>query len=285
VVGSGSGSKHILCGESESGTNMVREDGSGSRICSIKKYFTNNNHTSSICRMDPEYDDLLRACNDNPAGDGEPDEHLLDMEEDEEVLILEPPLVPTPADLPSTADVNPATLTTEKVNETVSEFDNDDMSVTHVSENSHDTANTKGTNFTYSKYGIRENSTSVTLEYDPERPQMSSAYYQCKMARAASMCIDSTSVDFDNSGGDTKQVQFNAISSLDCIGDTEVMRTFRGTRMSSNNITVNQNISMSYDPATLKCIVCESGHNILSTGQGDAPPHSSLLRSELRTNT
>jgi hypothetical protein len=42
--------------------------------------------------------------------------------------------------------------------------------------------------------------------------------------------------------------------------------------MSSNNTTVNQNISMSYDPATLKCIVCESGHNILSTGQGDAPP-------------
>jgi hypothetical protein len=207
------------------------------------------------------------------------------MEEDEEVLILEPPLVPTTDDPPSTADVDPATSTTEKVNEIVSEFDNDDMSVTHVSENSHDTANTKGTNFTYSKYGIRENSTSVTLEYDPERPQMSSAYYQCKMARAASMCIDSTSIDFDNSGGDTKQVQFNSISSLDCIGDTEVMRTFRGTRMSSNNITVKQNISMSYDPATLKCIVCESGHNILSTGQGDAPPHSSLLRSELCTNT
>jgi hypothetical protein len=158
------------------------------------------------------------------------------------------------------------------VNEIVKEFDNDDMSVSHMSEESHCTANTKGTNFTYSKYGIRENTADITIEYDPERPQMSSAYYQCKMARAASMCIDSTSVDFDNSGGNKKQVQFNSISSLDCIGDTEVLRTFRGTRMSSNNITVNQNISMSYDPATLKCIVSESGHNILNTGQGDAPP-------------
>jgi hypothetical protein len=103
---------------------------------------------------------------------------------------------------------------------------------------------------------------------------MKSAYYQCKMARAASLGSDSTSVDFDKNGGKTKPVQFNSISSLDCIGDTEVLRTFCGTRMSSNNITVNQNISMSYDPATMKCIVCESGHNILNKGQGDSPPHS-----------
>jgi hypothetical protein len=230
------------------------------------------NHTSLIRRMDAEYDDLLRVCNDSPAGEDEPDEHLLDVEDDEEILILEPPLVPTQADTPSTADANLAALTAEKVNELVKEFDKDDMGVSHMSEESHCTANTKGTNFTYSKYGIRENTADITLKYDPERPQMSSAYYQCKMARAASMCIDSTSVDFDNSGGNTKQVQFNSISSLDCIGDTEVLRTFRGTRMSSNNITVNQNISMNYDPATLKCIVCESGHNILNTGQGDAPP-------------
>jgi hypothetical protein len=45
--------------------------------------------------MDPEYDDLLRVCHDSPAGEDEPDEHLLDVEDDEEVLILEPPLVPT----------------------------------------------------------------------------------------------------------------------------------------------------------------------------------------------
>jgi hypothetical protein len=163
-------------------------------------------------------------------------------------------------------------MTAEKVNALVAEFENDDMNVSVNSGETYGTVNTKGTNFTYSKYGIRENTSEVTIDYDPERPQMKSAYYQCKMARAASLGSDSTSVDFDTNGGKTKPVQFNSISSLDAIGDTEVLRTFCGTRMSSNNITVNQNISLSYDPATMKCIVCESGHNILNTGQGDSPP-------------
>jgi hypothetical protein len=232
------------------------------------------NHTSTMYRMDPEYDDLLRACGDEPVGEAEPDEHLLDVEDEEEILILEPPLAPTPADAPAPdpQDTDAAAMSAEKVNAIVAEFDNDDMSVSAYSGETHGTANTKGTNFTYSKYGIRENTSEVTIDYDPERPQMKSAYYQCKMARAASLGSDSTSVDFDKNGGKTKPVQFNSISSLDCIGDTEVLRTFCGTRMSSNNITVNQNISMSYDPATMKCIICESGHNILNKGQGDSPP-------------
>ncbi len=234
----------------------------------------NTNHTSTMYRMDPEYDDLLRVCGDEPAGEAEPDEHLLDVEDEEEILILEPPLAPTPADAhaPDPLGTDAAAMSAEKVNAIVAEFDNDDMSVSVNSGETYGTANTKGTNFTYSKYGIRETTSEVTIDYDPERPQMKSAYYQCKMARAASLGSDSTSVDFDKNGGKTKPVQFNSISSLDCIGDTEVLRTFCGTRMSSNNITVNQNISMSYDPTTMKCIVCESGHNILNTGQGDSPP-------------
>jgi hypothetical protein len=168
-------------------------------------------------------------------------------------------------------------MTAEKVNALVAEFENDDMNVSVNSGETYGTVNTKGTNFTYSKYGIRENTSEVVIDYDPERPQMKSAYYQCKMARAASLGSNSTSVDFDKEGDKTKPVQFNLISSLDAIGDTEVLRTFCGTRMSSNNITVNQNISFSYDPATMKCIVCESGHNVLNTGQGDSPPHLCLL--------
>jgi hypothetical protein len=245
------------------------------------------NHTSTMYRMDPEYDDLLRACGDEPAEGVEPDEHLLDMDDEEEILILEPPLAPTPADAPAPDPLgtDAAAMTAEKVNALVAEFENDDMNVSVNSGETYGTANTKGTNFTYSKYGIRENTTEVTIDYDPERPQMKSAYYQCKMARAASLGSDSTSVDFDTNGGKTKPVQFNSISSLDCIGDTEVLRTFCGTRMSSNNITVNQNISLSYYPATMKCIVCESGHNILNKGQGDSPPHTCFLRPKFRAHT
>jgi len=257
----------------DSNFNFFRNNTTKRRANLYKTRFREHiNHTFAMYRMDPEYDDLLRACGDEPAGGVEPDEHLLDVDDEEEILILEPPLAPTPADAPDPLGTHAAAMTAEKVNALVAEFENDDMNVSVNSGETYGTANTKGTNFTYSKYGIRENTTEVTIDYDPERPQMKSAYYQCKMARAASLGNDSTSVDFDTNGGKAKPVQFNSISSLDCIGDTEVLRTFCGTRMSSNNITVNQNISLSYDPATMKCIVCESGHNILNKGQGDSPP-------------
>ena len=42
--------------------------------------------------------------------------------------------------------------------------------------------------------------------------------------------------------------------------------------MSSNNTTVNQNISLSFDPATLQCITCPTQYSILATGEGSAPP-------------
>jgi hypothetical protein len=166
------------------------------------------NHTSTMYRMDPEYDDLLRACGDEPAGEAEPDEHLLDVDDEEEILILEPPLAPTPADAPAPdpLDTDAVAMTAEKVNALVAEFENDDMNVSVNSGETYGTVNTKGTNFTYSKYGIRENTIEVTIDYDPERPQMKSAYYQCKMARAASLGSDSTSVDFDTNGGKTKPV-------------------------------------------------------------------------------
>ena len=115
--------------------------------------------------MDPEYDELLQVCGDEPAGEAEPDEHLLDVEDEEEILILEPPLAPTPADAPAPnpQDTDAAAMSAEKVNAIVAEFDNDDMSVSAYSGETYGTANTKGTNFTYSKYGIRENTSEVTI--------------------------------------------------------------------------------------------------------------------------
>ena len=101
---------------------------------------------------------------------------------------------------------------------------------------------------------------------------MSSTYYQCKAARAATFAQKCTNIELGENIGSDKEVNFTPISSLDCIGDTEVLNTFRGTRMSSNNVSVNQNISFSYDPSTLTCMICETPHSILKTGAGDAPP-------------
>ncbi len=111
-------------------------------------------------------------------------------------------------------------------------------------------------------------------DYDEEtKPILGSAYLQCKAARAASLFQhEVTSVDISEESVKSDTTSIFAIGSLNCTGDTEVLRTFRGTRMSSNNLTVNQNISFSYDPATLLCVICEKPHNILATGEGGAPP-------------
>ncbi len=226
-------------------------------------------------RMGDEYDSLLRslgmddtmANNDADAtANSASDESLLDVDDEEEVRVLDPPLLPTPATDPV---VNSQTEP-EKVNADVYEFMN-------VESDSEDQAsqNTQSTIYTvYSKFGIREGYNYSDAEHDPEsdRPPMSSLYHQCKTARFASMTQMCTSVEVGKDIGTEKQIGFNPVGSFNCIGDTEILRTFRGSRLTSNNTDVNQNISLSFDPATLVCVVCEKPHPILRTGEGGAPP-------------
>jgi hypothetical protein len=188
------------------------------------------------------------------------------VDDEDEVRVLDPPLLPTPATDP-VVNNQPET---EKVNVDVYEFMN-------VESDSEDQAsqNTQSTIYTmYSKFGIREGYNYSDAEHDPEsdRPPMSSLYHQCKTARVASMTQMCTSVEVGKEIGTEKQIGFNPVGSFNCIGDTEILRTFRGSRLTSNNTDVNQNISLSFDPATLICVVCEKPHPILRTGEGGAPP-------------
>jgi hypothetical protein len=226
-------------------------------------------------RMGDEYDSLLRslgmddtmASNDadataNSAGD----ESLLDVDDEDEVRVLDPPLLPTPA----TDPVVNCQTEPEKVNAEVYEFMNIESDSKDLS-----SQNTQSTIFTvYSKFGIREGYNYSNVEHDPEsdRSPMSSLYHQCKTARVATMTQMCTSVEIRKEIGTEKQIGFNPIGSFNCIGDTEILRTFRGSRLTSNNTDVNQNISLSFDPATLVCVACEKPHPILQTGEGGAPP-------------
>jgi hypothetical protein len=79
-------------------------------------------------------------------------------------------------------------------------------------------------------------------------------------------------VNFDENIGKIDTVKFSPLSSLDCMGDTEILKTFCGTRMNSNNRAVNQNVSLSFDPSTLSCMSCVKPHNILSKGELDGTP-------------
>jgi hypothetical protein len=190
--------------------------------------------------------------------------------------VLEPPLLPTPAEpLPA----SPTTSEHEKVNASTMSVDS-----RHSGSSNYASSNETGETFctSYSKYGIREKE-KVKIEEKPTptgdldeetgRPLLGSAYQQCKSARAAAMFNHTViTADMSQEAGCRASTNIYPVGSLNCVGDTEVLRTFRGTRMSSNNVTVNQNISLSYDPATLQCIVCEKPHSILATGEGGAPP-------------
>jgi hypothetical protein len=237
--------------------------------------------------MDDVYDEFLRYLDaPNPALDGpvpeslhtehgDPDESLLDADDDEEeVQVLTPPLVPELVPLPiAPIDDHQVNDITQMDFETVSTHSSD---VTGIIFQDSVSSYQSGTSYctAYSKYGIREGLKEIPEDQaiDSNKPHMSSTYYQCKEARAATRTYNVTSVDIGECTGDAKPIHMSSVSSLDCVGDTEVLRTFRGTRMSSNNVTVNQNISLSYDPASLICVVCEVPHSILATGEGGAPP-------------
>jgi hypothetical protein len=93
-------------------------------------------------------------------------------------------------------------------------------------------------NTSYSKHGIKikgESQGEEGTEYiEPEKPYMPSTYYQNKSARAALQSHSVKCVDFSEDTGTVKSVNFKSVSSLDCIGDTEVLKTFRGTRANSS---------------------------------------------------
>ena len=148
-------------------------------------------------------------------------------------------------------------------------MENDDEKSSNCSEVTYQSVNTS-----YSKHGIKIKGEShgedETIFNEPEKPYMPSTYYQNKSARAALQSHTVKCVDFGEESGATKTVSFTSVSSLDCMGDTEVLKTFRGTRASSSGGATHQSISFSFDPATLTCISCKAPHKIFDVGKNDS---------------
>jgi hypothetical protein len=87
-------------------------------------------------------------------------------------------------------------------------------------------------------------------------------YRQCSNARIVSNGMTYTTVG--RAGITTSTTTLPRIGSLDWAGDTNVLHTFHGARIAKNNRTVNESISMSYDPRNLICLGCETPHCIIS---------------------
>ena len=97
---------------------------------------------------------------------------------------------------------------------------------------------------------------------------MGTNYLKCKAARGSDLKKKVTEVGLGETTGLSETIEKGRVGNLDLEGDSDLCRTFRGTRLSAYGSTVNQSISCSFDPGTMVCLVCEKEHSILPQGEG-----------------
>ena len=100
---------------------------------------------------------------------------------------------------------------------------------------------------------------------DDSKPDLGACYSQCSSAREASIKTVSTDIDSEGQFIGTGPSNYSSIGSLDRKGDEYVTKTFHGARFTKGQQTVNECISLTFDPATLVCVTCKTEHNIIPT--------------------
>ncbi len=109
------------------------------------------------------------------------------------------------------------------------------------------------------------NTSSVEMETEgavQATSDMDAVYYQCNSTCNACRKDTLTSVSSDNSYGKTVTVQSPPIGSF---ADHEgIDKTFHGSRVMKGNVTANESISCSFQPATLTCLSCNTEHSIVN---------------------
>jgi len=104
---------------------------------------------------------------------------------------------------------------------------------------------------------------------DHETSTMGATYIQCRNARTAELSESMHDVSASTSMGSAKIIQEERVGSLDAPDDTDLKKTFRGSRICAGGDTVNQNMSATFDPLTLVCTTCKVPHSIIpSDGSG-----------------
>jgi hypothetical protein len=107
-----------------------------------------------------------------------------------------------------------------------------------------------------------DNNDQVMLDAAPPRPDLGLVYKQCKTARAAANTVYTTRFGPDQ-GFTCDEPAAEKIGNLDCPGDSEVKKTFHGARLGKGAKTVNECLSMSFDPRSFICWGCSSNHSVL----------------------
>jgi len=107
------------------------------------------------------------------------------------------------------------------------------------------------------------NISRTTTEGGHETNPIGPTYIQCRNSRTASLAVPMYSTAVGVALGTAAVIQEGRVGSLDVAEDTEVKKTFRGTRISAGGTLVNQNMSSTFDPHTLICTVCNTPHSII----------------------
>jgi hypothetical protein len=87
-------------------------------------------------------------------------------------------------------------------------------------------------------------------------------YFQCRSARTAGFKDVLISVSQDDSFGKKLTVPAPSIGSFEDYDG--IKDTFIGSRVMKGNATVNQSVSMSFDPSKLNCISCGNEHAVIT---------------------
>jgi hypothetical protein len=95
---------------------------------------------------------------------------------------------------------------------------------------------------------------------------LGTAHHQCSTARKATMRTNGVSFVLSAAMpfGTTATVDAGRVGALDGT-DGSVLRTYHGARAIRDGGTINQSISLSFDPSNLMCLSCETEHPIIGT--------------------
>ena len=107
----------------------------------------------------------------------------------------------------------------------------------------------------------RNDSTPVPPSANKSMPQ---AYFQCRSARDASFQDKAVEISARNTLGIIEGGEENRIGSFDS-QDGSYEMSFAGSRVLKGGTAVNQNLSASFDPATLICVSCKVEHPVITS--------------------
>ena len=98
---------------------------------------------------------------------------------------------------------------------------------------------------------------------------LGAAHHQCSTARREALRTTGVSLAIGTVTpfGSVATVGTEQVGALDSMGDCGVDRTYRGARAIKNGTTVNQSVTMSFDPATLICLSCSTEHKIIESNR------------------